>query len=106
MFTEKPVSNDAYKFLSVLYEAYLARRNNAFDRDSAKEFSDEEIIKTVCDFIHPNDIASITKELKSAGYITADILGNVTLTSDTIVYMENIVPAGISKAIEIFKLLK
>lgn len=72
------LTRGAKKSLATLYREYCQRLNAGQRKAQAVSFQDYD------DFIMDN-----RKELKAAGYIAVDLLGNIILTDKAIVYMEN-----------------
>lgn len=90
---ELQISKDSYKFLCMLYEEYLTRRDS-LSKDSAKRFY--TIPDFICEHFDKSDCHSCLVELKANGFIKLYIDDGFLITDDAIVYMENRFKKGIS----------
>ncbi|MBP3272629.1 MAG: hypothetical protein J6M17_10460 [Ruminococcus sp.] len=84
------ITRESEKLLCCMYKIYLDRRKNNISRSEAKTFDDdfyssEKQLEKYSD----SDISDCLEELEQKGYIKSDVLDNVELTNDTIIYMEN-----------------
>lgn len=75
---EIELTKSAKKSLATLYKEYCQRIDNGQKKAQA-----------VCFENWPDDIIENKTELKRAGFITVDILGDIELTDKAIIYMEN-----------------
>lgn len=75
---EIELTKSAKKSLATLYKEYCQRIDNGQKKAQA-----------VCFENCPDDIIENKTELKRAGFITVDILGDIELTDKAIIYMEN-----------------
>lgn len=72
------LTKSAKKSLATLYREYCQRLNAGEKKAQATSF------QSYSEFVMDN-----RKELKDAGFIRVDLLGNIYLTDKTIIYMEN-----------------
>lgn len=82
------LTKDADYFICSIYKEYLSKIEQGKPKSNAKYFHNG-VIENLVPKINSADIDDITKELKSAGLITKDIIGNIVLQPDAIIYMEN-----------------
>lgn len=82
------LTRDADYFICSIYKEYLSKVKDGLPKSQAKEFEKDEIYPLIPK-INEADISDIKEELKSKQLITRDILGNIELTDDAIIYMEN-----------------
>lgn len=81
------LTKDAYKTLCIIYKEYLIKCDT-LSKSDAKEFTENDLENLLCDF-NFDDLDDILNELESVDFISRDIIGNVSLTSDGIICMEN-----------------
>lgn len=84
------MTKETEKAFKILYCEYKRRRKSGSSKSTAMEFEDGSIgrINAFKDWM-PEDIRYALQELKSAGYIRTDILGNVELCERGLECMES-----------------
>ena len=82
------LTKDALKYEATLFKEYKERTKCGASKRAAKEFEDAEIHR-IFGKDNSEDIDDTIFELKQAGLISLDILGNVTLNDNLIIHMEN-----------------
>lgn len=100
---ELPVTKESYKFLGLIYEEYLRKRDTMpkYNAVYFKEIPDFVLVH-IRDFNCPDCIS----ELKNIGFVKTDTLGGFELTDKSIVYMENRFKKGISEISDFLSSLK
>lgn len=93
------LTKDADKFLCVLYKEYLQRRKNGQSKSSSKEFKSEELEKLFPDECS-EDLMEYVAELQQAFNISVDILGGISLSDESLIFMENRFPNGIASILD------
>ena len=93
------LTKDADKFLCVLYKEYLQRRKNGQPKNSSKEFNDQELEKLFPDE-RSEDLMEYAAELQRAFDISIDILGGISLSDESLIFMENRFPNGIASVFD------
>lgn len=83
---EVPLTKSAKKSCALLYKAYTKRIGNGTPKTMARMFEKNVVENAELFSLISEDIA----ELKEVKFITADILGSLTITDNCIVYMENL----------------
>lgn len=73
------LTKSAKKSLATLYKEYRQRRKDGQEKRQAVSFS----------AAFAESVSQDKRELKAAGYVKIDILGNITLTDQAIILMEN-----------------
>ena len=95
------MTKDADKMLCCLYRTYLNRIKAGNSKTSSKDFKAEYIESDeVLSKWHPDDVFATRNELKRAGYLTVNIIGNFRLTDEAITYMENRFKNGLNEVID------
>lgn len=84
------MTKDTEKAFVILYSEYLRRRSFGTAKSQAVWFEDSKL-RAIDAFSSwdSEDIRYSLQELREAGYISMDIIGNVELCSPGIEYMEN-----------------
>lgn len=82
------LTRDADYFICSIYKEFLLRVKQELPKSQSKRFS-KDSIPDLIPKINSADISDIKEELKSKSLITRDILGNIELTDNAIIYMEN-----------------
>lgn len=98
------ITKESEKIICYLYYRYLERRDNGESRSSAKRFDSDfwKSSKKLSKW-NPDDIDDCISELREHGYVTVDILDNITLTESVIIYMEGRFRRGLADVFEIIK---
>lgn len=90
------LTKDSRKTLKVIYDTYCSRRKSGQSKALASNFDAPE-----CDGSSAiNGFEDAKNELKAAGFITMDILGDFQLTDKAIIFMENFTKESILTWIE------
>lgn len=82
------LTKDADVLICLIYKCYLEKRQNNISKSSSKEFSPDEV-KSFTQKWNEDDIYETLHELKNKELVSLDIVGDVTLTDNGIIYMEN-----------------
>ncbi len=94
------MTNSTRAFLCLIYKEYLNRLQNGATQREACDFESPK--KRIDNFL-PNaknpDIVIALAELKQKGLISLRIRNGFHLTSEAIIYMENLFPGGLSDLI-------
>ena len=84
------MTKETEKAFKILYCEYKRRRKAGTPKATAMEFEDGVIEKiNAFEKWLPDDIRYALQELKTAGYLKIDILGNVELTETGLEFMED-----------------
>ena len=94
------LTKDTDKFLCVLYKEYLERRKKGESKRDSKYFSSEYIQRLFPDQ-NQEDCMESARELKKAFDVSIDIVGGISLSDETVIYMENRFPEGLSQLLDI-----
>lgn len=84
------ITKDSLKAFKIIYCEFKKRRKTGFTKEDSRFFRDGEIdsLSSFSDWLKP-DISSAIQELKSAKFIKENIMGDITLTDDGIIFMES-----------------
>lgn len=84
------MTKDADQMLCCLYREYLNRIKAGSSKTSARAFTAEYAESDdILSKWHPDDFCTTRNELKRAGYLDVNIIGNFRLNDAAISYMEN-----------------
>lgn len=84
------MTKETEKAFAILYCEYKRRRSFGTAKQEAVFFESTKATKiNAFSTWNPADISYAMRELKAAGYVKIDILGDVTLLESGIEYMEN-----------------
>ena len=84
------MTKDTEKAFVIIYSEYLRRRSFGTAKNQAVRFENSKLM-CIDAFSrwHPDDIRYSLQELRKAGYIKMDIVGDVSLLETGITYMES-----------------
>lgn len=84
------LTNETENAFKIIFCEYKRLRKAGFTKEDSLVFKDSSIyeIPAFSEWLRP-DIDSAIMELKTAGFIKLNILDDVSLTSEGIIYMEN-----------------
>jgi hypothetical protein len=105
------ISKDADKILCTLYRYYLERCKDGYPKSDAQLFGNSiEIQSKYFNELLLGDITDACFELQRAGFISCyrsdDLANDITITDDTIVYMENRFKNGVIDVLKFISLFK
>lgn len=83
------LTKDTEKAFKIIYCEYRRLRKAGFTKEDSRLFKGGvRNISAFADWLRP-DVDSAVRELRSAGFLKDNILGDVTITDEGIIYMEN-----------------
>ena len=87
------LTKDSRKVLKAIYDKYLERRKDGQSKGAAMNFSSMESEQF-------QGLTDASPELKRAGFIKENIIGDFSLTDKAIIFMENFTKDTIVKWLE------
>lgn len=97
----RELTKDADKLICCIYKEYLEKRKSGISKPEAKKFDGNfyKDIKALSNW-SSQDISDTLEELKKKEYIARNILGEITLTDESIIYMENRFKDGLKEVMD------